>query len=151
MTSFTPRAPEGDVQGRIISALGGNNELGPNNIVTINLGSAEGLEEGHVLAILGLGGSSTLPVSKKTVSGNDGPTAYVNLERDDSGELARDEEGRIQVRVGDTADAGEPKTIQLPDERIGLLMVFRTFERVSYALIMKAERPVHVLDKVQTP
>lgn len=152
MGSFTPRAPEGDIQGRIMTSLGGVAELGPNSIVTINRGSADGLEEGHVLAIYGQGATTTVPASKKTQPNSDGgPTAYVNLDRDENGELARDEEGRIMVRVGDTADPGEDRTIQLPDERIGLAMVFRTFERVSYALIIKAERPVHVLDKVQTP
>jgi len=30
-------------------------------------------------------------------------------------------------------------------------MVFRLFERVSYALVMTANRPMHVLDEVTTP
>lgn len=42
-------------------------------------------------------------------------------------------------------------TVKLPDEHAGVLMVFRPFERVSYALVMKASQPIHVLDKVQTP
>ena len=41
--------------------------------------------------------------------------------------------------------------IKLPDERVGLLMVFRVFERVSYALIMQASQPINKLDEVQTP
>lgn len=43
------------------------------------------------------------------------------------------------------------KSVTLPDERAGLLMVFRPFERVSYALVMKATGPIHVLDVVKTP
>jgi hypothetical protein len=43
------------------------------------------------------------------------------------------------------------KQIQLPDERIGVLMVFRVFERVSYALIMQASEPVNKLDSVLSP
>jgi hypothetical protein len=39
----------------------------------------------------------------------------------------------------------------LPDERIGVLMVFRVFERVSYALIMQASEPVNKLDSVLSP
>ncbi|MCF7965981.1 MAG: LysM peptidoglycan-binding domain-containing protein [Methylobacter tundripaludum] len=42
-------------------------------------------------------------------------------------------------------------TVTLPDEVAGTLMVFRPFERVSYALVMKATQALHVLDKVQTP
>ena len=41
--------------------------------------------------------------------------------------------------------------VKLPDEIAGTLMVFRPFERVSYALVMKATQAVHILDKVQTP
>lgn len=41
--------------------------------------------------------------------------------------------------------------VNLPDEVAGTLMVFRPFERVSYALVMKATQALHVLDKVRTP
>ena len=41
--------------------------------------------------------------------------------------------------------------VKLPDEMAGLLMVFRTFDKVSYALVMKATRPIHVLDTVRNP
>lgn len=43
------------------------------------------------------------------------------------------------------------QSIRLPDERFGLLFVFRVFERVSYALIMESSRPVYPKDTVQTP
>jgi hypothetical protein len=39
----------------------------------------------------------------------------------------------------------------LPDERNGLLFVFRVFEKMSYAMVMKASRPIYIGDKVQTP
>lgn len=41
--------------------------------------------------------------------------------------------------------------VQLPDEISGKLMVFRPFERISYALVMEARQAIHVLDKVRTP
>ncbi len=41
--------------------------------------------------------------------------------------------------------------VKLPDELAGKLMVFRPFDRVSYALVMKSTQAIHVLDKVQTP
>lgn len=43
------------------------------------------------------------------------------------------------------------KSVVLPDERAGLLMVFRTFEKVSFGLIMKAESALHVGDKIKSP
>mgnify|MGYP001589569313 CR=1 FL=1 len=40
---------------------------------------------------------------------------------------------------------------KLPDERYGLVFVFRTFDRVSYALVMNASRPVLPRDTVRAP
>jgi hypothetical protein len=41
--------------------------------------------------------------------------------------------------------------VRLPDEQAGTLMVFKTYERISYALIMEAESEIHLLDKVRNP
>lgn len=41
--------------------------------------------------------------------------------------------------------------VQLPGDRIGLLFVFRTFDRVSYALVAESSRPIHVMDQVTKP
>ena len=41
--------------------------------------------------------------------------------------------------------------LQLPDERNGLLMVFRTFDRVSYALILDITQGVKVGDRLANP
>ncbi len=53
------------------------------------------------------------------------------------GALARD---RI---VGDT--------IRLPSERAGVMMVFRTFEKLSYGLILQTSRPLSVGDEIRSP
>ncbi len=42
-------------------------------------------------------------------------------------------------------------SIQLPPERYGLIFVFRTFDAVSYALVMDSSRPIQPGDIVQTP
>ncbi len=41
--------------------------------------------------------------------------------------------------------------LRIPNERYGLAFVFRTFDRVSYALVMQASRPVNLQDVVQNP
>jgi hypothetical protein len=41
--------------------------------------------------------------------------------------------------------------VKLPDEEAGILMVFKTFEKVSYGLIMSATRSIHINDYVRTP
>lgn len=52
------------------------------------------------------------------------------------------------VLTKDTISGG---TVKLPDERAGEVMVFRVFERVSYALVMRASRAIHILDQVTNP
>ena len=48
--------------------------------------------------------------------------------------------------------SGGPKVaMRLPDERHGLLFVFRVFERVSYALILNVQDPVRAGDRFTQP
>lgn len=54
------------------------------------------------------------------------------------------------ARMIDKTDARLPQ-IKLPDERNGLLMVFRTFERVSYALVLDITSGVKVGDHLVNP
>jgi LysM repeat protein len=43
------------------------------------------------------------------------------------------------------------KNIQLPDERAGALLVFKTYENMSYGLIVSTTVPVRVADRVRAP
>jgi hypothetical protein len=49
------------------------------------------------------------------------------------------------------ADRVRGGNVALPDERAGLLMVFRTFEKMSFALVLEADRALAVKDKVRNP
>jgi len=113
--NYAPRAPASQITGRIISiygSVGRVGEAGPQSIVSINRGKADGVEVGHVLALYAKGGS-----------------------------------------VRDTTKGKNEKDamIALPNERAGLVFVFRVFERISYALVMNITRPIGPLDVVQTP
>lgn len=113
--NYAPRAPGSQIKGRVIAIYGGVGkvgEAGPQQVISINRGKANGVEVGHVLALYSLGGSV-----RDTSKGQNDASAR----------------------------------IQLPDERAGLAFVFRVFDRVSYALIMQATKPVAPLDVVQTP
>lgn len=39
----------------------------------------------------------------------------------------------------------------LPDERYGLVFIFRVFDKVSYGLVMETKLPVQLLDRANTP
>lgn len=41
--------------------------------------------------------------------------------------------------------------VKLPEQKAGLVMIFKVYDRLSYALVMKAGRPIHVLDAVRSP
>lgn len=57
---------------------------------------------------------------------------------------------RDGARVIDATDPNRP-TIKLPDERHGLLFVFRVFDRMSYALILSVNDPVRPGDRYTQP
>jgi LysM repeat protein len=57
---------------------------------------------------------------------------------------------RAGEKVIDKTDPSRP-TIKLPDERHGLLFVFRVFDRMSYALILSVKDPVKPGDRFTQP
>jgi hypothetical protein len=80
-----------------------------NQVVVISRGTRDGIEVGHVMAIL-----------------KDG------------------------ARVVDKTDEARTE-LKLPNERNGMLMVFRTFEKLSYALILDVTEGVKVGDRLVNP
>lgn len=139
--SYVPHAPDSDIDGRIMSAYGSIAEIARNNIVTLNRGSADGLEQGHVLAVYNAGKEITR--SRKPEVDPRDHIPQVNLD------VQKGEDGKRIVNL--VKDDDGPKVIKLPDERIGLVMVFRTFEHVAYALVMQSEQPIHMNDVVKNP
>ena len=109
--SYLPHAPTGAVDGRIMSIYGSDvvANAAQNQVVVINRGQRDGMESGHVLAIL--------------------------------------QDGRVLIDKTDPTRA----PMKLPDERNGLLMVFKTFEKLSYALILNVKDTVRVGDRLTAP
>jgi hypothetical protein len=60
--------------------------------------------------------------------------------------LAVNQRGK-QVKDIVSGDSG----VQLPTERGGTVMIFRVFDRVSYALVMDATKTLRLLDEVTNP
>jgi len=149
--AYVPRAPEKPVKAYIISAYGNLGETGPLGIVALSKGSRDGLEVGHVLAIytstaiakrLGRYGLRTSALyGRQGPSGSDSPRTYYNNE-------ITPRDGPL---YGNVEPIDEALIRKLPDERYGLVMVFRTFDRASFALVMEASRPVALYDAVVNP
>jgi hypothetical protein len=55
---------------------------------------------------------------------------------------------RPGVAVRDPVAGGN---VTLPEERSGLIMLYRVFDRVSYGLVMESIREIHMLDRVGEP
>ena len=53
--------------------------------------------------------------------------------------------------VRDRYDKRRSEPVKLPNERSGLVMIFKTFDRVSYGLTLESKRVIHKNDYVHTP
>jgi hypothetical protein len=120
---FVPHAPGSDVDGTIL-AVDGVSVVGQYQIIAINRGSRHGIEPGHVLAI--------------SQAGDKVKDLYKH------GGLATRQSRRSPFEFG----ASE---VRLPDERVGLAMIFHAYDRMSYALIMESDRPIRLGDHVSKP
>ena len=54
-------------------------------------------------------------------------------------------------RIADKTNNRKPEMVKLPDERNGLLYIFRPFDRLSYGLVIEIKEPVKVGDRVEAP
>jgi hypothetical protein len=96
------------------------------------------------------------PVSGRIVAGSDdtvsemGTYSVVILNRG-----ARDglEIGNVLglYRSEGTITLSADEVLPLPEQRYGLMMVFRVFERMAYALILTSNRPANVRDSFRNP
>jgi LysM repeat protein len=65
---------------------------------------------------------------------------------DEAGEIVRSPCGK-----GDSMLCFGSKNLRLPDERAGTMLVFKTYDRMSYALVVNTTTPVRVADRVRNP
>jgi LysM domain len=110
LVSYVPHGPATQMSGQIVSVYGSAVTFAAENqVVVINRGAKDGIERGHVMAIL-----------------KDGET------------------------LKDRTDSSRQQ-IKLPNERNGLLMVFRVFDKLSYALVLQITDGVKVGDRIVNP
>jgi len=144
--SFVPHAPDKPLRGVIMSVDGGVSEVGQYQIVTLNRGARDGVEVGHVLAVY----RSSQPLAPLSTHATAGAwdTATSWFRGLYSKPAPAPEAPSDTVKAGAVLEGGP---IVLPEERNGLVFVFRVFDKMSYAMVMKATRPIYVGDAVHTP
>jgi hypothetical protein len=123
-SDFVPRPPAGRVEGSIISVIDGLSEIGQYQVVVLDVGSSQGVEVGNVLGVY----QSGKVVSDKIGVGEKEPHPFLEY-------------------LGTGSTKGEPVT--LPAEYAGVVMVFRTFNLLSYALVMEATNALNLKDSVR--
>jgi hypothetical protein len=159
---YIPHAPDSKINGRIISAYGGMSDSGQYQTVVIDRGSRDGLEQGHVLAVYREGLAVELSSSENrnmtwVQEASSAPDGGAWLYSDvrclkENGKVTYDQVAEVNSSFRKTClGSSSDGDVKLPDAHSGLVMVYRVYERVSYALIMQSNGPVYLLDRVQTP
>ncbi len=151
--NFFPRPAPAGVQGKIISVLNGVTQIGQYDVVVLSRGARQGVDVGNVFEVYRGGEIRRDPVRNKRNDWNwrnesplDTSFWYGDWELDG---WDRDKPApnvplhRRAVRMDDT--------YIVPDSRSGVVMVFRVFPEVSFALVMSATQAMHVGEIVAPP
>ena len=110
--AYIPRAPEAKVEGIVMTLPSGISEAGKLNVITMNLGKRDGLEVGHVLA------------AYKPKETFDNPRYTANTLN--------------WIPFWPRQPEAQPTTLDIPEERVALVFVFRVFEGISYGMVMNS-------------
>jgi hypothetical protein len=128
--NYAPHAPGRPITGQIIATNRDSIEAARGWIVTLDKGARDGLDVGAVLAIYRV----VPPI----------PDPRPPREPD---QIALQPE-----RTPEPTRFFQPeRLLDVPDERSGLLFVFRVFDRVAYAIVLNTTDPVFVGDYVRNP
>jgi hypothetical protein len=119
---FVPHAPTSDVDASVL-AVRDHTIMGQYQVVALNRGTAAGLEPGHILAVWQTGGEVRDTYAK----------------------------GGLSARRSARSGSFLGNRVQLPDERVGLVMVFKSFDRLSYALVMETTHEIRQGDRARNP
>ncbi len=126
LVNYVPHAPDRPVNSRILRVPYGGLETGRGGVVTIDQGSKDGIEVGHVLAIY------------RVIT----PMVDPRPSRQQT----------VILRFLDPTTTFTPREYVAPaDERTGLLFVFRTFDRVSFGVVLNSTDPIRPGDYARTP
>lgn len=124
--SYAPHPPDRPVNAMIIQLNKDAAEAGRGWVITLDKGTADGIDVGTVLAVY----KSVAPIPDPRPSKS--PDVLQSI---------RDQTKFFQP----------DRFVEVPDERVGLVFVFRVFDRVSYGLVLNTTDPVLVGDYLRKP
>jgi hypothetical protein len=125
LVNYVPHAPDRPVDARILKVPYGG-EAARGGIVTLDKGTVDGVEVGHVLAVYRV----VPPIEDPRPS----------------------KQQTVILRFLDFTTPFTPREyIQAADERTGLVFVFRTFDRVSFGVLLNTIDTVRAGDYARTP
>jgi hypothetical protein len=163
--AYMPRPADPEKNGTIISVVDGVTQIGQYQTVVLNLGERDGMAPGVVFAVYQRGAEVEDPLAtdpleielerrkKERQDELQNDTAYAFVQGFGHAVEATSDFIEREARGFELAATNNRPwaEVTLPDERAGTVMVYRTFDRVSYALVMEATRAMHVLDRVRNP
>ncbi len=159
---FIPTTTSLDVNGKILSVVDGVSQIGQFQIIVLSMGNEQGIEPGNVVGIYQSGqivrdtvGPNLTKSEKEKMADAD---AY---EATDPSDIQRTLKKITEVpgALAEKFDNAFPHfankqsksvDVELPEEYVGVAMVFRTYSKVSYALVMETIGAVHVMDTVKS-
>ena len=126
LVNYVPHAPDRPIDARILRVPYGGLESARGGIVTLDRGTADGVEVGHVLAVYRGAAAVADPRPSRQQT--------------------------IILRFLDQTTPFTPREyLQAADYRTGLVFVFRTFDRVSFGVLLNTTDTVRPGDFARTP
>jgi LysM repeat protein len=158
-TAFIPHSPIGGVEGNILSVVDGVSQIGQYQIVVLDVGNDDGVDVGTVLGIY-QSGYVVQDKAGSLLKAKEEDAKRIEFEYEDTSAVAevlsnvandiRDSKRAFDKRFpGFANQRAKAEEVRLPEEYTGVLMVFRTFDNLSYALVMEAQGPIHLYDTVR--
>ena len=121
-STIFPTEPSADMSGQIVAFLGGETLASQLDTVVINLGNEDNLETGNILSIQKEGTRLTDEVERAKMPFLERMRTLFDQDR-----------------------------LSIPGNGVGTLLVYKTFDRLSYAVILTSTEPAELFNEVVSP
>ncbi len=165
--SYMPKAAKSGINGQIISVIDGLTQIGRFQTVVVNVGEEQGVQPGDVFTVFQRGDIVLDPKAedpfitdlkdrqkkRDAIEYEDSPYAFIQGLGSAVETVADKLRGVTrEFEVATIAKDEQPwAEVQLPEESAGTIMIYRPFKNLSYALVMKSYRSIHINDTIKNP